>query len=652
MNLIKHLFTKHLATTLIVGFLIVGISSYISYFVKAAVTVTPATGGSSISADTTGGSFTALTGPIITESTAGEVDGGGGGAGKSIILDVPSGFIFNTASTVIATVTDQGTCGGPNKEIRLTAGNTSTQTAIVTTTQITINVKTKSSGTCRGTITYTGVEVSPTAGTPLASGNITKNSSSTSAITGVTNGVTNFGTLTEVAGAKTQLVITTQPSVIATTATDFVTKPVVAVRDQFGNTLTFDSATTVSRAVVLSTQSCGGTAGSGTLSSTPASGIAVTSGVMTYTAMQYSFAESIKICFTSSGIISALSDAIVVSAADATPPTVSSIVRANPSPTAASSVDFTVTFSESVTGVGTGDFSLTTTGVSGASVTSVSADSGITRTVTVNTGTGSGTIRLDVTDDDTIVDLSANKLGGDGAGNGNFTTGEVYTVDKTAPVLVFTDDVAAGPASSDTIAATWGDATVMKWRYNVDTSCSTTAGDYPNSGPGITTQTTETNNGKFICLYGEDSLGNKSTLASANDINIDAAGPTLMFTDNVAAGPVSSDTITADWGDATVRKWEYDADGICSTTNGDYTKTDADSITQSTETNNGMFICLYGEDAVVNKSTLVSANDINIDTTAPTITAITPAPLTLTDSNVGSDSFVVTIDYSEAMDGS
>ena len=35
MNLIKHLFTKHLATTLIVGLLVVAVSSYISYFVKA-----------------------------------------------------------------------------------------------------------------------------------------------------------------------------------------------------------------------------------------------------------------------------------------------------------------------------------------------------------------------------------------------------------------------------------------------------------------------------------------------------------------------------------------------------------------------------------------------------------------------------------------
>ena len=129
---------------------------------------------------------------------------------------------------------------------------------------------------------------------------------------------------------------------------------------------------------------------------------------------------------------------VTVIAADTTPPTVSSSVRAGGAPalTNASSVDFTVTFSESVTGVDTTDFTLTTTGtIASASVTSVSAGPGTTRTVTVNTGTGDGTIRLDVTDDDTILDLASNKLGGTGTGNGNFTTGEAYTLDRTPPTV-------------------------------------------------------------------------------------------------------------------------------------------------------------------------------------------------------------------------
>jgi hypothetical protein len=51
--------------------------------------------------------------------------------------------------------------------------------------------------------------------------------------------------------------------------------------------------------------------------------------------------------------------------------------------------------------------------------------------VTVNTGSGSGTIRLDITDNDSITNGSSNPIGGIGLGNGNFITGETYTVTKS-----------------------------------------------------------------------------------------------------------------------------------------------------------------------------------------------------------------------------
>jgi hypothetical protein len=109
---------------------------------------------------------------------------------------------------------------------------------------------------------------------------------------------------------------------------------------------------------------------------------------------------------------------------DRTPPTVSSITRSGTSPTSATSVTFTVTFSESVTGVTTSNFSLSTTGVTGASVSSV-AGSGTTRTVTVNTGTGSGTIRLRKTSNAGITDVAGNRMT-----VGNFTTGDTYAINK------------------------------------------------------------------------------------------------------------------------------------------------------------------------------------------------------------------------------
>jgi photosystem II stability/assembly factor-like uncharacterized protein len=112
-------------------------------------------------------------------------------------------------------------------------------------------------------------------------------------------------------------------------------------------------------------------------------------------------------------------------------PFVSSIVRANSNPTNAATVSFTVSFSKSVTGVDKADFELATNGIADASISSVSG-SGATYSVTINTGSSSGTIRLDVVDDDSIQEAVNNPLGGAGTGNGNYTSGETYKVIKSA----------------------------------------------------------------------------------------------------------------------------------------------------------------------------------------------------------------------------
>jgi hypothetical protein len=112
---------------------------------------------------------------------------------------------------------------------------------------------------------------------------------------------------------------------------------------------------------------------------------------------------------------------------DTTPPTVTSILRANANHTSATSVDFTVTFSEAVLDVDVNDFALSVTGsITGASIGSVTG-SGSTCTVTVNTGTGNGTLGLTVPVGATITDLAGNSIG-----DLPFTSGETYTILKTA----------------------------------------------------------------------------------------------------------------------------------------------------------------------------------------------------------------------------
>ena len=133
-------------------------------------------------------------------------------------------------------------------------------------------------------------------------------------------------------------------------------------------------------------------------------------------------------------------------------PTVTSSVPSVGGMTNAGSVSFTVTFSESVTGVDAGDFALTTSGVSGASVTNVTG-SGSVYTVTVATGTGDGTIRVDVADNDTITDAAGNLLGGLGTGNGDFTAGTPASLDKTAPTV--TGDIGTSPTAVNTPTVTF-----------------------------------------------------------------------------------------------------------------------------------------------------------------------------------------------------
>jgi predicted outer membrane repeat protein len=107
-----------------------------------------------------------------------------------------------------------------------------------------------------------------------------------------------------------------------------------------------------------------------------------------------------------------------------TAPSIISILRANPSPTHATSVQFSVTFSEPVIGVDVSDFSLATTGVSGASITGVSG-AGSAYVVSVNTGSGAGTIRLDALAGATITDLAGNTVS-----NLPYSGGETYNIEE------------------------------------------------------------------------------------------------------------------------------------------------------------------------------------------------------------------------------
>lgn len=168
----------------------------------------------------------------------------------------------------------------------------------------------------------------------------------------------------------------------------------------------------------------------------------ITAPAATGTYNAYFVAYSNNGCSNNASATYTLANGVVVATP---PPTVASISRSSFDPTKANtSVSWTATFSQSVTGVDAADFVLAQTGgVVGASITSV-AGSGASWTVTANTGTGtSGSLGLNLSDNDTIVAGGGTPLGGIGVGNGSFT-GQTYTLVPSvctgAADVIFCDD--------------------------------------------------------------------------------------------------------------------------------------------------------------------------------------------------------------------
>ncbi|MBK6793378.1 MAG: hypothetical protein IPG80_12790 [Anaerolineales bacterium] len=220
-----------------------------------------------------------------------------------------------------------------------------------------------------------------------------------------------------------------------------------------------------------------------------------------------------------------------------TRPSVVRIVRTSSSPTTGSSVGFAVTFSENVSGIDAADFALTTD-LNGASISSVFGSANL-YIVTVGTGSGNGTIRLDLTDNDTILNTLNVPLGGAGTGNGSFTTGESYTVDRTVPAITSIIRADANPSSAATVRFT---ATFNKpvtgvdlADFNLTTSAGATLNSISGSGAVYTiTATTGAGNDTLRLNFNDnktvvDGAGNTTNtgFTSGEAYTIDRASPTV-----------------------------------------------------------------------------------------------------------------------------
>jgi hypothetical protein len=125
---------------------------------------------------------------------------------------------------------------------------------------------------------------------------------------------------------------------------------------------------------------------------------------------------------------------------DYTSPSVILVLADDIGPASMTTIEFTVTFDEDVSGVDESDFILTFSDTAGGSVTAVVQSAGDTCVVTVGSASGAGTIRLDVLADGSIVDSAGNSLGA------AYASGDV--VERViAPAAVTTDGCGAAQGS-------------------------------------------------------------------------------------------------------------------------------------------------------------------------------------------------------------
>ncbi len=160
---------------------------------QAQVNVIAATGGGAISADSVGGAWTALTGPELDETS----NGGNGSFGTgTIVLNAPAGFEFNSAATVTVSIGLVSGSGSGGNQIDLFGGRGNPVSAAVTATTITVRVRRTSRSSTHNSLTWSGIQLRPTAHCALSSGDITESGSSSFALSSP-----NLGTLSEVIGA-------------------------------------------------------------------------------------------------------------------------------------------------------------------------------------------------------------------------------------------------------------------------------------------------------------------------------------------------------------------------------------------------------------------------------------------------------------------
>jgi hypothetical protein len=213
---------------------------------------------------------------------------------------------------------------------------------------------------------------------------------------------------------------------------------------------------------------------------------------------------------------------------DHTVPTISSISRTGATPNNGSTETFTVTFSESVTGVDAGDFTAVTSGAADTGITVTPID-GSHYTVTVTGVTGTGTLGLNLNSSGTgITDLAGN------AESGSFT-GQVYTVDHTLPTVTSITALGSSTnnANSEQFQVVFSEAVTGVSAADFNLTTTNTPGGTALTTGGIVSITTSDNTTYTVTIGSVAGDGTLRLDLKANDAGVtDAAGngATAAFT--------------------------------------------------------------------------------------------------------------------------